>query len=149
MILKPSVFRYASMNKLFPFSDAPQQALSAVIQTWMEEHPIAAWLIVHPLLSVGLLLVAIILLRGLLGAIAQLTERIWMAILRFPMKLASWLFTSTAQLFIRSTSDTQTPVEQPTQQERLIAILARLEAIQQEQDQLLKEVREVLGAESV
>lgn len=136
------------MNKLFSLSDAPQQAIATILQTWMQAHPLMAWLLIHPLLSLGLLLVVIVLLRGLLGAIARLTERIWIAILRAPVRLASWLFTLLTQWFVKAQPPPTFP-EPPTQQDRLTVILNRLEAIQHEQDLLIKEVRSMLGSESI
>lgn len=134
------------MNKLFSLPDATQQAMLTILQKWMQDHPLVAWVIGHPLLSVGILLAVVVLLRGLLDAIARLTERVWLAILRAPVRVANWLFTSTTQRFIHTTLPPAQP-EQPTQQERLMAIFTRLEAIQQEQDTLLKEVRALLGTE--
>jgi hypothetical protein len=136
------------MNKLFPFSDAPQQAVTSVLQTWMQDHPIVAWLLVHPLWSLLLLLVVVVLLRGLIGAIGRLTERIWIALLQAPMRLATWLLTSTTNRLTRTAPTAPSPLE-PTPQQRLIDIVTRLEAIQQEQDALLKEVREMLGDSSI
>lgn len=124
------------------FTAAPQRAIVTTIQTWMEAHPLIAWLLTHPVISLGLVLVIVVLLRGLLGAIARLTEHIWIAVLRAPMQLASWLFGAVLRLFHQPVPPPQ--VETPTQQQRLALLLDRLEALKQEQDELLREVRAVI-----
>jgi hypothetical protein len=87
-----------------------------------------------------------ILLRGLLGAIAQLTERVWVALLRAPMVLVSWILGAIVKVF-RPSSMTSSPVELPSPEQRLADILDRLDALKREQDALLQEVRSMLGTE--
>jgi hypothetical protein len=127
------------------FTEAPQRAIVTTIQAWMQTHPTIAWILTHPLISLGLAFVVIVLLRGLLGAIARLTEHVWLVVLRAPMQLASWLFGVVLQVFYKPTPPPQ--AETPTQQQRLAILLDRLDALKQEQDELLREVRTVIGVE--
>ncbi|MDX2244665.1 MAG: hypothetical protein NW224_28660 [Leptolyngbyaceae cyanobacterium bins.302] len=127
------------------FTEAPQRAIALTVQTWMQEHPIIAWSLTHPLISLGILLIAIVLLRGLLDAVARLTEWIWLAILRAPVFLVNRLFGVIFRLLNRSPD--LTTAEPPTQHQQLITILDKLEALKQEQDKLLNEVRAMLKAD--
>jgi urea transporter len=121
-----------------------QRAFESMLQSWFEEHPIPAWLAAHPWVTVGLILLLILLLRGLLGAIARLVEQIWLAILRSPFVLGGWFLKLGSSLFNRPAF--ASPESNPlTQQQRLATILDRLETLRQEQDDLLKEVRTILG----
>ncbi|MDX2229641.1 MAG: hypothetical protein NW220_08385 [Leptolyngbyaceae cyanobacterium bins.349] len=133
--------------EIFSF-DAPQRAIATLVQTWIQDHPIVAWSLTHPLLSGGGLLIAVVLVRGLLGAIARLTERIWLALLRAPVLLASWLLGAIANIF-RQPVELPTLTEPPNPKQRLLDILDRLEALKQEQDALLQEVRAMLGTEQL
>ncbi len=135
------------MNKLVSPADALKDANVTMIQTWMQEHPVVAWCLGHPFWSAGLLLVSLVLLRGLFGAIARLTERIWIAILRAPVRLATWLLTTTTNLLTRSPSTP--PVTPSSPEQRLLTILSRLEAMQQEQAALLQEIRTLVVTEVV
>lgn len=126
--------------------EAPQRAIAAGIQSWLQEHPILAWVFTHPLISVGILLAGIVLFRGLLDAIARLTEHLWLTILQAPMHLVNWLI----GVVIRPTnleSATTTSTDLPTRQQQLATILNRLEALKQEQDKLFNEVRTLLEVE--
>jgi hypothetical protein len=132
---------------IFTF-DAPQRAIVAMVQTWLQNHPIMAWLVTHPLISTGILLSSLVLVRGLLGAIARLTERLWLTLLRAPMLFASWLFGAIVGLF-RQPVVAAVPIELPSPKQRLADILDRLEALKQEQDELLQEVRTLLSTEQL
>jgi len=138
-------------------SKLPQQAVEAtsqrwitmfetMIETWMQNHPVVAWFLNHPIISVVLLLVLIVLLRGLLSAIARLTERIWIAILRLPVMVVSQSMGAITRLFNRPRIAATTD-EEETSQKRLTFILERLDTLRQEQDELLQEVRTMLNSQ--
>ena len=67
-------------------SEGIKRAVLEMSQDGLTRHSIAAWLISHPLWALGGLLVSFVLLSGLLRAIAQSTERLWMILLRAPLK---------------------------------------------------------------
>lgn len=113
-------------------------------QNWLQPHPVLQWMLVHPLLSIGIAVLILFLLGGLLQAIGRLTEQIWVFLFQAPLRLVQWLISLSAKLIGwgagsgirgRSTHDPQT---------RLNEILTRLEALRQEQDKLLDEVKALL-----
>jgi hypothetical protein len=110
-------------------------------------HPYLAWSIAHPLLGLGLLLLAIFLLWGLIQAIGRGTEQIWMFILKTPFKLLQPMFRpiwgSIWQRF-GHTEDSGSPRSlKPAEGEiskRSEQIIDRLYALNQEQQSLLTEL---------
>lgn len=144
------------------------------VQDWLDAHPTIAWLVQNPLWAIVCLLLAIFLLWKLLAAIAQLTEKILLAILLFPLKVGQWLLakithwfkTTIVARFLPSQSSDLEPspvinqtvaMLKPTDpvpalkpavasdpNQRLTDIVSRLEALRREQDELLQEVKTIL-----
>lgn len=120
-------------------------SLTAPLQDWLSQHPLLQWFVSHPLWLLIAMLAALFLLSGLLRAIAGLTEKLWLALLRLPFILFQTVWRSSLFLLLR-------PFEKPTvasltaspAPDRLTEILNRLEALRQEQDELLQEVRSLL-----
>lgn len=125
------------------FTVSPQGALAAMVQSWMAEHPVWAWCFTHPLITVGLGLVALVIVRRLVGLVVQGTERLLLAIVRSPLWLGKWLLGVGTGWFQRPMTALAEPPA-PTQHQRLAMLLDRLEAIRREQDELLQEVRAIL-----
>ncbi|HEY9640517.1 MAG TPA: hypothetical protein V6C57_08535 [Coleofasciculaceae cyanobacterium] len=125
-------------------------SITAPLRDWLNAHPAGYWLVSHPLWSVGLLLISLLLLSGLLGAIAQLTQKLWIGILQAPWTLTRWIFTTVFHL-LKSLLRWQGSVEpEPNRhQERLTEILTRLEVLKQEQDELLQEVKAILAVKEM
>ena len=132
-----------------------QEVVVNSMQGWMAEHPIVAWIVAHPLWSIALIVFAIFLCWSLLGAVVQLTQKAWIALLQAPLKLIQMLWSGLSQSFHRTDASslmlpdvTQPDVTQPASQreaqERLPQILSRLEALHQEQEALMKEMRSML-----
>lgn len=120
-------------------------------QEWLLAHPVWNWLFTHPVWLVGLIILSLFLFIGLLGAIAQLTETVWLAILQLPLKLVQLIFVGILALFRLPFRPKLTAAPSPnpeTQTERLTLILNRLEALRQEQDELLSEVRSILAIQA-
>ncbi|MBL1176323.1 hypothetical protein [Pantanalinema sp. GBBB05] len=143
-------------------------------QDWLDAHPTIAWLVQNPLWAIVCLLLAIFLLWKLLAAVAQLAEKILLAILLFPLKLGQWLLakmthffkTTVVARFLPSKSPEPEPpptanltvaMLKPTDpvpalkpaiaqdsNQRLTDIVSRLEALRREQDELLQEVKTIL-----
>jgi hypothetical protein len=127
-------------------TDAMQRAFGGAMQQWMAEHQFWAWLLQHPLISVGLLLVLLVLLQGVLSAIAQFIQRAGLALLRSPWQLSQWLFGFSAKsLQAALTPGTKRDTE--SKQQRLSEIVDRLEMLKQEQDVLLQEVKAILASD--
>lgn len=126
-------------------------SMTAPIRDWLNAHPTGYWLVTHPLWLLGLILISLLLLSGLFGAIAQLTQKLWLLVLQAPLALARWMFTATFDLFtmLLRGQGKSTPPQLPNQQAhnqqaRLTELLTRLEILKQEQDELLKEVKTIL-----
>jgi hypothetical protein len=128
-------------------TDAVQNAIATMIKNWMDGHPFWAWLVSHPFWSLGLVFVVLVLLRGLLGAIAHFVEQVWVAILRSPLELSKWLLGLGAKSF-QSLAIAEKR-EGDAKQQRLTEIVNRLEMLKQEQNELLQEVKTLLGSEQV
>lgn len=127
------------------WSSGVQDVLTQPIADWLQAHPLFGWAVDHPLLTLGLLFVVLLLLSGLLQAIARLTEQIWLGILRSPVLLMQWLF-AIGRSGLRRKPPAQ-PMLTPKQQ-RLTVMLQKLEIMQQAQEELLKEVRALLTEDS-
>lgn len=116
------------------------------IQDWLTTHPLWNWLLTHPLWLLGTVILLLFLLAGLLGAIASLTEKIWLFVLQAPIRLMQLIFLGTLKLLkIPFTSRTNSPKLTQPNSERLAVILDRLEALKQEQDALMQEVRSIVA----
>ena len=120
-------------------------SLTQPIQDWLLAHPFGNWLLSHPLWAIGLVLIALLLLSGLFGAIAQLTQTLWIVLLRSPVVLIGWLVAGIV-LLVKApfSAKGQLPAVE-TQQQRLAEILDRLDALKQEQDNLLQEAKQILS----
>jgi uncharacterized membrane protein len=119
--------------------DSISQTLLNSLQAWMANHPVLAWITSHPLWSIALFFITLLLCWGLLGAIARLVHQLWMMILQAPLKLLRWIFGSLFKALPALKAE-----EPQGRNQRLIAALDRLEALQQEQELLMQEVKTML-----
>ena len=128
-------------------SNSAQDLFITSTKGWIKEHPTMSWLVAHPLWTVGLFLLTLFLTWGLLGAIAQFTQQAFLFTLQAPLKLTQSLLKGVFQLFKRPGSLPSAHIsgEQPIQK-RLVEILDRLEALQQEQEALTKEMQAILSS---
>lgn len=116
------------------------------LQDWLDTHPFWNWLLTHPLWLVAAMILLLFLLAGLLGAIASLTEKIWLAILQAPVKLVQLIWWGTIALFKLPFTPKTTAAKSLTgEPDRLTIILERLEEIRAEQDELMQEMRSILA----
>jgi len=99
-------------------------------------HSVTEWSISHPLWALGGLLVSFVLLSGLLRAIAQSVERLWIILLRAPLRFGRWVLNQLFRLL-------QLPINEPDQN-LLSEKMERLEQLQQEQQQLLQEIKTLM-----
>jgi len=146
-------------------SDAIQSAIDAIVKNWMDSHPAIFWLVSHPLIGLAMLLLFILIILGLFQALGSFFAEGWLSILQIPGKFIQGVFSvgskSVSNLGgvavnslvsrnpgLHNNSALQlSGVESNSleSQERLANILTRLEAIRQEQNQLLQEVSAILG----
>lgn len=107
---------------------------------WLMAHPFLAWLVAHPLWALVLVGLGLLLLAGLWSAIARLTERFWLTLVRLPFQLMAWIFSGITGRLLRRSAPTA-----ETAPDRLNAIVLRLENLQQEQALLLQEMHRLLA----
>ncbi len=127
-----------SLIKTGSLSDAittnVQNSVQSSIQTWVDAHPIFAWILLHPLWSIGIAILVLWLTFILLSAIVDVTVEFISSLLKLP-------FSGFKRLFLPR------QFSKPTSSQRLIEVLDRLEALRQEQDELLKQVKTMLASE--
>jgi hypothetical protein len=114
------------------------------VQEWMVMHPVIAWTVNHPLWAIALFFIVLLLCWGLLGAIARLVQQAWLLILQAPLKLLRWLFTGVFNAFLIRGLKAEEPLVFEQREQRLLETLNRLEALQQEQEELMQEVKIIL-----
>ncbi len=142
-------------------AQAMQGAVGDMMQDWLMGHPILGWGVMHPLWALGVIVALFFMSGGLLRAIAQLTEQLWIDLLQLPMRVVRW---GLAQLFpwwkpksdSKISTQNSAPVglyEQTFKQDhngsqnanqQLFEIMVRLERIQQEQALLLQDIKTLL-----
>jgi hypothetical protein len=129
-----------------------QNTVVASFQDWLGAHSIAAWMVHHPISTLVLAVVLLMLFWGLIRAIAQLTERIWITILQMPLKLSLWVWTWISRPLqgLKWLQPAPAPgTASPPPQTQLVEILTRLEALYQEQSQLIKEFRILVATQNI
>ncbi len=126
-------------------STSVQDVVSTSITTWMTDHPMVSWFISHPLWTIALVLLALLLGWSLIGAIAQFTQRAWLFILQAPLKLAQSLSKGVLQPIKQADRLQSITLNAPQDtQKRLPEILNRLEILRQEQEALMTEIHSIL-----
>jgi hypothetical protein len=121
-------------------SGSIEHAVSSYFSQWLGQHPYLAWSIGHPLLGLGVVLIAIFLLWGLIKAIGRGVEQIWLFLLKTPFKLLQPIFRPIwGSIWHRFGHTKDSPVggEHPQRSEQIID---RLHALNQEQQSLLQEL---------
>lgn len=137
-------------------SESIERAIGTYFTQWLSAHPYLAWTIAHPLLGIGLLLLTIFSLWGLIKAIGRAIEQVWLLLLTTPFRLLQPIFgliwRSIRRIFghTSSSNDRLASSAVPTPSaERIDRIVARLQALRQEQDILLQELATLAGSTSV
>ena len=142
-----------------------QNAISSLISDWINEHPKIFWLVSHPLVSLGILFLAILIVSGLLKALGQFFEKGWLVILQAPIIVSRLIFGSVYQLINGLFGRNNLVIESKIQpvdlkrlspqsfaqkeQERLAEIISRLDALNQEQSKLIQEAASILRSDEV
>ncbi len=138
-------------------SDAIKSAIDVTVKNWIDSHPAIFWLVSHPLIGLAMLLLFILIIFGLFQALGSFFSEGWLSILQIPGKLIQKVFSvgskSTSNLggvavnsLVSRTpgSNNNSALHSLESQERIANILTRLEAIRQEQNQLLQEASAIL-----
>ncbi|WP_017297605.1 hypothetical protein [Nodosilinea nodulosa] len=127
------------------FTNPWESLLLRPMQGWLAEHPLVGWLVGHPLWALALAIVGLLLFAGLWSAIARLTEGFWLALVRLPFRLSSWMFAALSAVLVRRWVK---PSRTAGGSDRLSEIMGRLETLQTEQETLLGEMRDLLGKQA-
>ena len=161
--LEDSIHKAGNMSDLA--SNAIQSAINGTVKNWMDSHPVVFWLVSHPLISLAILLLFIFIILGLLQALASFFAEGWLFILQSPGKFMQGVLSVGSKslsnvggvainsLVSKNPEDKNNSALQLRgvesnrleSQERIANILTRLEAIRQEQNQLLQEASAILG----
>lgn len=119
-------------------------SVGSSIAVWLNQHPMVAWLVSHPLMAMLISLVAIILVVRLLltiyRAIANTIDRLWLAILRSPLRLLKFLFGWQPKSKTTTSNTTVTNYEVTSDSQQLQEIMARLDHIQQQQQEIIQDL---------
>ncbi len=115
-------------------SDAITANVQNSVHAWIDAHPIFAWILLHPLWSIGIAIFVLWLAFSLLTALVDAVVQLISSILKLPLTGFKRLLLP--RRFAKSDSS-----------QRLIEVLDRLEALRQEQDDLLKQVKTMLASE--
>ena len=124
-----------------------EHAITSYFTQWLTAHAYLAWIVSHPLPSLGLLLLAIFSLWGLLKAVGRGIEQIWLFLLTTPFKLLQPVFRLMWRSIQRVFGHTNSSGEQLESKsmahppaERIEWIIDRLQILSQEQENLLGEL---------
>jgi hypothetical protein len=117
-------------------AEGVKRAVLEMGQDRLRSYSVTAWLMSHPLWALACLLVLFFLLSGLLRAIAQSTERLWIVLLRAPLRFGRWSLDRVLGLL-------KLPIAKP-ESNPLYEKVARLEQLQQEQQQVLEEIKTLM-----
>jgi hypothetical protein len=123
-------------------------ALSAPFQAWLAQHPLLFWLASHPVWLIAVSLVMLLLLAGLLRAMAGLTEQLWLALLRLPIWLVQWIWRAVFLLLRPVLSKAEPPSSSAPTASRLSELLVRLERLRQEEQELMQVIKSLLSAQA-
>lgn len=122
-----------------------QDTLMSPLRDWLNQHPYLLWLAHHPWWALGFVVVGIVLLGGLVGAIARFTEQFWISLFQLPIRVFQWFFVNVFWLFRRSAAEATRSVREPTPHDRVTSILSQLDELRQEQERLIAEMRQILA----
>ncbi|ALF56351.1 hypothetical protein ACX27_11215 [Nostoc piscinale CENA21] len=150
-------------------SGAVESAIASSINDWLTQHPTMLrllhalnWAANHPIISLVIILLSLALLFGLVNAIIRLFTTASFSLLQAPLKLLQalikFIFIGIAKLtgLTWHKISNHQPIDNPNtiqplyldKQQRLAEISSRLEALQQEQKQLLQEASEIIATDS-
>ncbi|OUL29446.1 hypothetical protein BV372_23675 [Nostoc sp. T09] len=156
-------------------SVAVQTAIASSMNDWLAQHPfflklvqILSWATNHPIISCVILVFILALVWSIIKAIMRLIEAASWSILQVPIKLiqalikVSFLSLSKFGTFALQKMTNTQPISQMSallpedsqiiyqdKQQRLVEISHRLEAIQQEQHELLQEAADLIASNTI
>lgn len=127
--------------------DSVGGSLSHRLNAWLVQHPLVMWSVNHPIISSIAALTIIILILRLLAtiyrAIANTIDRMWLALLRSPYVLLRLILGGKAKPDTVSSNTTITNYEVTNNPEQLQEIMTRLDQIQQQQQQIVRDLAQL------
>ena len=127
--------------------DGIGNSLNLRLTVWLTQHPYIAWLVNHPLIALVVGLTTIILTVRLLltiyNAIASTIDRMWLAILRSPVRLLKFVFGWQPKPKVENIGAMVTNYEITKDTEQIREIVTRLDRIQQQQQQIIQDLAEL------
>ena len=108
------------------------------VDSWLAEHMSILWLLQHPFVSVVGFVITLVLFARLLVAIATLIDRLWLWILGLPITLFQSIFTSGNRQ--KDNLPATVNYELTTNPKEFEQILQKLNAIEQQQKQILQDL---------
>jgi hypothetical protein len=118
-------------------SKSVQEAIDSSLNSWLASHWPWGWIFTHPGLSFLLLLLAIVLFWGLLGAIGRGVQQGWIMILRSPLKLIGLIQLRSGGLLPK--------IRLPNREQKIDSVIQQLAVNQQQQSQLLAELTDLIS----
>jgi cell division protein FtsB len=109
------------------------EPIQLAIDQWLASHWWVNFLVHHPLVLLGVVLLIVFLVSGALRAISRTSESLWILALKLPFRLLGWLGVRSLAWWRKN--------QQDEKGDRLNALLTRLEVLQEEQDAILAEVK--------
>jgi hypothetical protein len=67
------------------------EAIATPVELWLEHHPPIAWALHHPLISIGLFAIVLLLIWSLFQAFVEILQELWMHLLKVPLNLGRWM----------------------------------------------------------
>ena len=120
-----------------------------MVQAWLIHNPFLRWCFVHPMGGIVAVVILVVLFGGLVRAIAQLTEQLWVKLLQLPMRAVRWVIAPLFQLKPRTSDKPQLLIaSNPDQAQQMGEIMVRLEHLQKEQTLLLQDIKTLLSNQS-
>ena len=122
-------------------------SISHRFSAWLFQHPLIMWSVNHPIISLVGGSIAIILILRLLAtiyrAIANTIDRMWLALLRSPYLLLKLIFGGKVKPDTVDSNTTITNYEVTNNPEQLQEIMTRLDQIQQQQQQIVRDLAQL------
>ena len=124
--------------------DRFNHSFGSSIAIWLTNHPLIAWAVGHPFITlIASLIIAVLTIRlmaTIYRAIANIIDRMWLGILRSPFILLKLIFGWEAKTKADSLNTVVTNYEVTNDSEKLALIMARLNTIEQQQEQIIKDL---------
>ena len=119
--------------------------IQEISEAWASVYPLMQWVVDHPLASLFSAFVGVYLFWGLLRGLVQLTENLWVKLLRSPFWLLqqAWQLTGQGRSSL-SFLNPNAPVKTTSDRDRLQTLVHQLEESNRAQQALIDQAKELL-----